>query len=163
MPESLDRTDLKLLALLQQDGRASVQTLSESVHLSARATLSRVRRLEERGLITGYRALLNRAAVGPAISMFAEIALKDQRQAASLRFEARMASTPEVVACYLVSGRYDYLVRIGCRDLVQYQALINVWLEDVALGIEKIVTNTELQTVKEFSGFPLSLAPHDAA
>ncbi|MGC3984626.1 MAG: Lrp/AsnC family transcriptional regulator [Pseudorhodoferax sp.] len=150
-----DRTDLRLLELLQRDGRASVQSLSEEVHLSARATLNRVRKLEQQGLIAGYRAVLNRQAVGPAIAFFAEIALKDQRQAASRRFEARMLATPQVVACYLLSGRYDYLVRIACTDLGQYQRLTNGWLEDAALGIEKIVTNTELQTVKEFGGFPL--------
>nr|WP_145549185.1 Lrp/AsnC family transcriptional regulator [Variovorax boronicumulans] len=151
----LDRTDLRLLELLQRDGRASMQSLSEQVHLSARATLNRVRKLEQQGLIAGYRAVLNRQAVGPAIAFFAEIALKDQRQAASRRFESRMLATPQVVACYLLSGRYDYLVRIACADLVQYQRLTNGWLEDAALGIEKIVTNTELQTVKEFGGFPL--------
>ncbi|CAN7206767.1 Lrp/AsnC family transcriptional regulator [Pseudorhodoferax sp. LjRoot39] len=150
-----DRTDLRLLELLQRDGRASVQSLSEEVHLSARATLNRVRKLEQQGLIAGYRAVLNRQAIGPAIAFFAEIALKDQRQAASRRFEARMLATPQVVACYLLSGRYDYLVRIACGDLAQYQRLTNGWLEDAALGIEKIVTNTELQTVKEFGGFPL--------
>src|SRR4051812_19701890 len=107
----LDRTDLRLLELLQRDGRASMQALSEEVHLSARATLNRVRKLEQRGLIDGSRAVLNRHAVGPAIAFFAEIALKDQRQAASRRFESRMLATPQVVACYLLSGRYDYLVR----------------------------------------------------
>ncbi len=56
----------------------------------------------------------------------------------------------------LLSGRYDYLVRIACQDLAQYQRLTNGWLEDTDLGIEKIVTNTELQTVKEFGGFPLA-------
>ncbi len=151
----LDRIDLRLLELLQQDGRASAQALSDAVHLSARATLNRVRKLEAHGLISGYRAVVNRGAIGPAIAFFAEIALKDQRQAASRRFEARMQAAPEVVACYLLSGRYDYLVRIACRDLAQYQRLINGWLEDGTLGIEKITTNTELQTVKEFSGFPL--------
>ncbi|MFT3718490.1 Lrp/AsnC family transcriptional regulator [Pseudorhodoferax sp.] len=153
---ALDRTDLRLLALLQRDGRASVQALSEQVHLSARATLNRVRKLERQGLITGYRAVLDRAAIGPAVVFFAEIALKDQRQAASRRFEARMQATPEVVACYLLSGRYDYLVRVACADLAQYQRLTNGWLEDAELGIEKIVTSTELQTVKEFGGFPLA-------
>ena len=152
----LDRADLKLLELLQRDGRTTVQALSEAIHLSARATLNRVRKLESEGMIEGYRALINRAVLGEQICVFAEIALKDQRQAAVQRFEKRMATTPEVVACYVVSGRYDYLVRIACQDLAQYQRLTNGWLEDTDLGIEKIVTNTELQTVKEFGGFPLA-------
>lgn len=151
----LDRTDLRLLELLQHDGRASVQALSEQVHLSARATLNRVRKLEQQGLIRGYRAILDRQAVGPGIAFFTEVALKDQRQAAARNFEQRMLATPEVVACYLLSGRFDYLVRIACADLAQYQRLTNGWLDDATLGIEKIVTSTELQTIKEFGGFPL--------
>lgn len=151
----LDRTDLRLLALLQRDGRATVQALSEQVHLSARATLNRVRRLEAEGWIEGYRALVRRAVLEPQVVVFAEIALKDQRQATVQRFEARMLATPEVVACHLISGRYDYLVRLACRDLAHYRELSGAWLDDVALGIERIMTNTELQTVKEFGGFPL--------
>lgn len=151
----LDRANLYLLALLQADGRATVQALSEAIHLSPRATLNRVRQLEEQGIIQGYRALVNRAALGEHISVFAEIALKDQRQAMVQQFERRMATTPEVAACYVISGRYDYLVRVACPDLLRYHALISGWLDDVALGVEKIVTNIELATVKEFTGFPL--------
>jgi DNA-binding Lrp family transcriptional regulator len=151
----LDRADLKLLDLLQRDGRTTVQALSEAIHLSARATLNRVRKLEAEGLIEGYRALISRSALGEQICVFAEIALKDQRQAVIQRFEKKMAQTPEVVACYIVSGRYDYLVRIACPHLEHYHRLINDWLDDAALGVEKIVTNIELQTIKEFAGFPL--------
>lgn len=154
----LDRADLELLRLLQQDGRATVQALSEAIHLSARATLNRVRRLEAGGMIQGYRAMLHRAALGPQICVFAEVALKDQRQASVQRFERRMAAAPEVVACWVVSGRYDYLVRVACADLDRYHQLITGWLDDAALGIERIVTNIELQTIKEFAGFPLPKA-----
>jgi DNA-binding Lrp family transcriptional regulator len=151
----LDRADLKLLDLLQRDGRATVQALSEAIHLSARATLNRVRRLEANGLIEGYRALIHRAALGEQICVFAEIALKDQRQTVVQRFEKRMATAPEVAACYVISGRYDYLVRLACPNLEHYHRLISGWLDEPALGIEKIVTNIELATIKEFAGFPL--------
>jgi DNA-binding Lrp family transcriptional regulator len=154
----LDRADLKLLELLQQDGRTTVQALSEAIHLSARATLNRVRKLEAAGVIEGYRAMVDRAALGEQVCVFAEIALKDQRQASIQRFEKRMASTPEVVGCWVVSGRYDYLVRIACPHLAHYHRLINGWLDDAHLGVEKIVTNIELQTIKEFEGFPLPKA-----
>jgi DNA-binding Lrp family transcriptional regulator len=151
----LDRADLTLLDALQRDGRATIQSLSEAIHLSARATLNRVRKLEAQGLIEGYRALVSRRALGEQISVFAEIALKDQRQHAVQRFERKMATAPEVVACHVISGRYDYLVRIACPHLTQYHRLISTWLDDASLGIEKIVTNIELQTIKEFAGFPL--------
>ena len=132
-----------------------MQALSEAIHLSARATLNRVRKLESEGLIQGYRALIARTALGEQISVFAEVALKDQRQANVQRFERRMAAAPEVVACWVISGRYDYLVRIACPDLTRYHKLISGWLDDAALGVEKIVTNIELQTIKEFAGFPV--------
>jgi DNA-binding Lrp family transcriptional regulator len=151
----LDRSDLKLLELLQRDGRTTIQALSDAIHLSARATLNRVRKLETGGIIEGYRALITRAVLGEQISVFAEIALKDQRQAVVQRFEKRMAAAPEVVACYVISGRYDYLVRIACPHLADYHKLISGWLDDASLGVEKIVTNIELQTIKEFTGFPL--------
>ncbi len=153
----LDRADLKLLELLRKDGRTTVQALSEAIHLSARATLNRVRKLEANGVIEGYRAMVNRAALGEQVGVFAEIALKDQRQAVLQRFEKKMAATPEVVGCWVVSGRYDYLVRIACPHLADYHRLINAWLDDAQLGVEKIVTNIELQTIKEFHGFPLPI------
>jgi DNA-binding Lrp family transcriptional regulator len=151
----LDRADLKLLELLRKDGRTTVQSLSEAINLSARATLNRVRKLEDNGVIEGYRAMIDRAALGEQVCVFAEIALKDQRQAVIQRFEKKMAATPEVVGCWVVSGRYDYLVRIACPHLADYHRLINAWLDDAQLGVEKIVTNIELQTIKEFQGFPL--------
>lgn len=153
-----DRADLKLLDLLQRDGRTTVQALSEAIHLSARATLNRVRRLEAEGLIQGYRALVSRAVLGEQVVVFSEIALKDQRQATVQRFETRMLACPEVVACYQISGRYDYLLRVSCADLARYRELTDGWLDDVGLGIEKMVTNTEWQTIKEFAGFPLPQA-----
>jgi DNA-binding Lrp family transcriptional regulator len=153
----LDRSDLKLLELLQQDGRTTVQALSEAIHLSARATLNRVRKLEAAGVIEGYRAMIDRAALGEQVCAFAEVAMKDQRQQSLQRFEKRMAATPEVVGCWVLSGRYDYLVRIACPHLAHYHRLINGWLDDAHLGVEKIVTNIEMQTVKEFEGFPVAL------
>jgi DNA-binding Lrp family transcriptional regulator len=154
---ALDRVDRTLLEMLQRDGRLSAQALSEAVNLSARATLNRVKRLEDDGLIEGYRAMLHRTAIGEHVSVFAEIALKDQRQATVQRFERAMVDCPEVLACYLVSGRYDYLVRLACRDLAHYRDLTSAWLDDVGLGIDKVVTSTELQTIKEFAGFPLTV------
>ncbi|HEY0884704.1 MAG TPA: Lrp/AsnC family transcriptional regulator, partial [Ramlibacter sp.] len=101
----------------------------------------------------------DRRALGEPICVFAEVALKDQRQPVVQRFEKKMATAPEVVACHVISGRYDYLVRIACPHLENYHRLISAWLDDPALGIEKIVTNIELQTIREFAGFPVPRPP----
>ena len=155
MTRQLDRIDYKIMLCLQQDGRISAKALSELVNLSPRATLTRIRDLEEAKCIRGYIAELDRSKLGPHVAVFAEIVLKDQRQKAAMQFERHANESPHVVACYLVSGRYDYLVRFACRDLEHYRELSNAWLDDVSRGIEKIVTNTELKTVKEFRGFPM--------
>ena len=71
------------------------------------------------------------------------------------RLIAAVASAWSAVGCWVVSGRYDYLVRISCPHLAHYHRLINAWLDEPSLGVEKIVTNIELQTIKEFAGFPV--------
>lgn len=155
----LDAIDYQILELLQQHGRSSARAIAERVHLSPRATLARIRALEREGPLRGYHAELDRTLLGAHVAVFAEVALKDQRPATASLFERHALACPEVIACHLVSGRFDYLVRFCCRDLGHYQALTNAWLEQPLLGIEKIVTSTELRTVKEFSGFPLFDAP----
>lgn len=154
-----DPTDYRILEHLQAHGRASARAVAEVVHLSPRATLARIHALEQHGHLRGYHAQLDRALLGAHVAVFAEVALKDQRPEAARLFERHVAACPEVLACHMVSGRFDYLVRFCCRDLAHYQALTNAWLEHPQLGIEKIATSTELKTVKEFSGFPLPPVP----
>jgi DNA-binding Lrp family transcriptional regulator len=133
--KELDRIDRRILEILQTDGRITNQQLSEHVALSPRACLDRVRRLERAGLV--------------------EVTLKDQRQATHHRFEQRMRVSPEVVECFLVSGPCDYVLRLACRDLDHYRDLTNAWTDEPALGIEKISSKPELQTIKAFRGYPL--------
>ncbi|MEG0002813.1 MAG: Lrp/AsnC family transcriptional regulator [Comamonas sp.] len=150
-----DAIDYRILEHLQKHGRSSAKAVSEVVNLSPRAALARIRALEAHGHLRGYHAELDRAVLGAHVAVFAEVALKDQRQTTVRLFERHVAACPEVIACHLVSGRFDYLVRFCCRDLAHYQALTDAWLDQPALGIEKIVSSTELKTVKEFAGFPL--------
>lgn len=154
-----DAIDYRILEHLQKHGRSSAKAVSEVVNLSPRAALARIRALEAHGHLRGYHAELDRAVLGAHVAVFAEVALKDQRQATVRLFEQHAAACAEVIACHLVSGRFDYLVRFCCRDLAHYQALTDAWLDQPALGIEKIVTSTELRTVKEFRGFPLFTIP----
>ena len=156
MRDSLDKTDRTVLRLLQADGSLTAQALSGEVGLTPRATLMRIHRLEKEGWIEGYSARIDRKAIGPCVFIFAEVALRDQRPATQQRFEELVRTTPEVLSCHLLSGRYDFLVRLCCRDLDHYNHLSNRWLADVSLGIEKITSNTELATVKDFRGLPLA-------
>jgi DNA-binding Lrp family transcriptional regulator len=151
----LDRIDRRILEILQSDGRITNQALAERITLSARACLDRVRRLERSGLITGYMAVLDPRGVGGLLTIVVEVTLKDQTRATHHRFEQRMRSADEVVECFLVSGPCDYVLRLACRDLDHYRDLTNAWTDDPALGIEKISSKPELQTIKPFRGYPL--------
>ncbi|TAK89844.1 MAG: Lrp/AsnC family transcriptional regulator [Burkholderiaceae bacterium] len=155
MTKPLDRIDLKILAILQQDGRITNQALSEQVNLSARACLERVKHLEQEGFIIGYRAAINPLHL-PHVTVLAEVTLKDQRQTTMQEFQRRVRDCPEVIACYLVSGQYDYLLRFACPSIEHYRDLTNRWIDDLTLGVARIVSNTELQTIKEFTGLPLT-------
>ena len=151
----LDRIDRRILEILQAEGRITNQELSERISLSARACLERVRRLERSGMITGYMALLEPRQLGSLLTIMVEVTLKDQTQATHTRFEQRMRNSDEVVECFLVSGPCDYVLRLACRNLDHYRELTNAWTDDPTLGVEKIASKPELQTIKPFRGYPL--------
>jgi len=150
-----DRIDRKILEILQGDGRITNQELSERVALSPRACLERVRRLERDGIVSGYMAVVEPRKLGSLLTIVVEVTLKDQTQASHARFEQRARSSAEVVECFLVSGQCDYVLRLACRDLDHYRELTNAWTDDPALGVEKITSKPELQTVKPFRGYPV--------
>ena len=151
----LDRIDRQILALLQRDGRITNQALSEQVALSPRACLDRVRRLEKSGVISTYMAVLDPRRLGPMMTVVVEVSLREQSAATHARFEARMRECPEVIECFLVSGQSDYVLRLACESLDHYRELTSAWTSDPVLGIERIASKPELQTIKPFRGYPL--------
>jgi DNA-binding Lrp family transcriptional regulator len=153
--KAMDRIDRQILEILQRDGRVTNQALSEKVALSPRACLERVRRLERSGVIGGYMALVEPRKLGGLLTIVVEVSLRDQSQATHARFEQRMRACDEVIECFLVSGSCDYVLRLACRNLDHYRELTNAWTDDPALGVERIASKPELQTVKAFRGYPL--------
>ena len=97
----------------------------------------------------------SRSVENSTLTIVVEVTLKDQSQATHSRFEQRMRNADEVVECFLVSGQCDYVLRLACRDLDHYRELTNAWTDDPTLGVEKITSKPELQTVKAFRGYPL--------
>lgn len=143
----LDRIDHKILEILRRDGRISYQKLSEQVNLTARPCLERVRGLERDGIIRGYSAIIELPEPEHAFVVQAQIALADHGRS-QLVFEQEMRQTPEVLDCWLVSGSFDFLVRIGCRSMTHYCQLADSWLTSKKFHVDKIVTLTELQAIK---------------
>jgi DNA-binding Lrp family transcriptional regulator len=160
-PPLLDRIDLKILALLQTDGRITIQKLAEHVGLSARACLERVRRLEAGKIITGYRALIEVERLSRPLTVFAEVALEKHNFQG--RFEARLGSIEEAVECWQVSGSFDYLVRFICSDIARYEAVTADLIEDKNLGVARIVSNIALRPVRRFGGYPPALFARSSA
>ena len=152
---ALDRIDVKILVALQRDGRSTIQKLAQTVGLSPRASLERVRRLEAAGVIAGYQAVLELSSLSRPVNVFAEIIL--ERQANSGRFEKRLAALEEVVECWEVSGTVDYVARIVCADLAAYEELTNALIDHENLGVARIVSHVVLRPVRRFSGYPETL------
>lgn len=154
-PPALDRVDIRILAVLQRDGRSTIQRVAEKVSLSPRACLERVRRLEAGGLIVGYQAIIAVELLSRPLTIFAEIALVQHGRHAQV--ERRLAAIEEVVECWEISGTFDYLARFACRDLAQYQMLTSRLIDESALGIARIVSHIALRPVRRFLGYPESL------
>jgi Lrp/AsnC family leucine-responsive transcriptional regulator len=119
----LDRIDQQILALLQKDGRLTNAALAEQVHLSASACLRRVQRLEQEGVIAGYTAVLDPAALGRATSVFVEVSLNSQREDALEAFERAVRDCPEIAECHLMSGGSDYLLRVAVANTQEYERI----------------------------------------
>ncbi|WDY59653.1 Lrp/AsnC family transcriptional regulator [Pseudomonas sp. PSKL.D1] len=148
-PPPLDRIDEAILNVLRVDGRITFEKLSTLVHLSPRPCLERVRKLERRGVIRGYSAIIDEQKVAPGLSLLVLVALSGQSgRAAQKAFEATINACPEVHDCHLISGHFDYSLRLRCRDMEHYRVLTESWMNDDALHIDKLVAHPELASVK---------------
>ncbi len=117
----MDHIDRKILRELQYDGRVSNTELASRVGLSASACLRRVQELERNGTITGYRAVLDRTAVGGGFVAYIGVGLSDHSKAAQEAFERSIAGAPEVRECHNITGTIEYLLRVEVADLSMYK------------------------------------------
>jgi DNA-binding Lrp family transcriptional regulator len=151
----LDRIDIAILESLRENGRITYQALSERVGLSPRPCLERVRRLEQKGVLRGYTALIEPGAVGLDIIAFAEIAMRDPAAGIRQRLERALCAHPAVVELQIVSGEYDYIARIVASTLAAYEEMTDAFLTDPTFGIARIHSTFVLKLLKSFDGFPV--------
>ncbi|MEI4261472.1 Lrp/AsnC family transcriptional regulator [Roseovarius sp. D0-M9] len=118
----MDKVTERILQELTRDGRISNILLAERCGLSPSACLRRVQDLERRGVIAGYRAVLDRGAMGVGFVAYATVGLNSHTKASQQAFERAMAAAPEVVECHNITGAVEYLVRIEVADLPSYKA-----------------------------------------
>jgi Lrp/AsnC family leucine-responsive transcriptional regulator len=153
--KGFDRIDRQILAVLAEEGRISWRELADRVGLSLTPTLRRVRRLEDEGYITGYAACLDEVRLAGSFSVFVAVTLDRQSEEALDAFESRIAEAPEVMSCFLMSGAYDYLLRIVARDLTSYQAFMTGFLTRVP-GVTRIQSSFALKAVIQRAAPPLT-------
>lgn len=145
----LDRIDEAIIEVLRHDGRITYEKLSSLVHLTPRPCLERVRKLERRGVIRGYSAIIDVQKVSPGLSLLVLVALSNQSgRAAQKAFEACVNACPQVFDCQLISGHFDYSLRMRCRDMEHYRVLTETWMNNDELHIDKLVAHPELASVK---------------
>jgi len=143
-----DRTDLRLLAEIQQHGRATNAELAARVNLSPSACLRRVQRLENEGVIAGYGARLG-------LQAFVRVQLEKHDQHAIGVFADSVVEWDEVVACHALTGDMDYLLHIYVRDLEHFSSFLLDKLLNAA-GVADVNSSFVLRTVKDFRALPLS-------
>lgn len=124
----LDSIDLAILGALQADGRISNAALAEKVGLSPSACSRRLDNLEKSGTIRGYHARVSNKALGYAMTVIVHISLSGQFQKTLREFEDAIKRCPNVLVCYLMSGEYDYILRVAAKDLADYERIHRDWL-----------------------------------
>ncbi|WP_412178332.1 Lrp/AsnC family transcriptional regulator [Rhizobium sp. PL01] len=124
----MDTIDAAILRILQQNGRIANAELAERVGLSASACSRRVDILEKSGVISGYHARLSHKALDYRIMVIVHISLSGQFAKTLTEFEAAVKLCPNVLVCYLMSGEYDYILRVAAKDLEDYERIHRDWL-----------------------------------
>jgi len=125
MPEHVpDRVDRAIVARLQRDGRIANVDLADAISLSPSACLRRVKALEASGIIAGYRAEVSRLRAGLDLTVFIGLKVEGQSQETASRVEQALLAIPAIVACYLVSGSFDFLAEVAVPDLASYEQLL---------------------------------------
>ena len=151
---ALGRTDLRLLALLQRDGRASNADLATQVNLSPSACLRRIQRLESAGVVAGYAARLDPQALGLGLQAFVRVQLEKHGAPGIERFVRAVQDWDEVVACHALTGDMDYLLHVYVRDLEHFSRFLLDRLLD-ASGVADVNSSFVLRTVKRAQGLSM--------
>ena len=151
---SLDRTDLKILRCLQEDGRISNLKLAETVALSPTAVLARVQRLTREGYILGYEARLNPLKLGAGMLVFVEVLLDRTTPNVFEQFKAAVQVQPQILECHMVAGGFDYLLKTRSADMNRYRDFAGRVLWQLP-GVRETRTYAVMEEVKNSTALAL--------
>lgn len=145
---NIDDFDKRILRIITKNGRISVQALGDAVGLSPTPVARRLRRLEEREIVTGYSATIDETALGFDVSVFVSVKLDRQIDDALQSFEKAILAFPEVVDCWLMTGSRDYLLRVVTRSMSEFEQFLVGSLTRVK-GVAGIESSIPLRRVKQ--------------
>jgi len=154
----LDKFDFAILRVLQQDARASLQEISAQVGLSSTPCWNRIKRLEADGVILGYTVRIDPAKIGLTDTVIVQVTLESHNDEMLYEFGQALDEIPEVLEAFLVSGTYDYYIRLVVRDIRDYERLLRERLYKIP-GIRHSISSFVLRVLKQ-SALPL---PHEPA
>ena len=151
---ALDRTDRRILGLLQADGRLATVDLAERIGLSPTATTERVKRLTREGFITGFGARLDPDKLDRSFLVFVEVLLDKTTPDVFERFGEAVRRTRDVIECHMVAGGFDYLLKVRVADMAAYRRFLGEALWSVQ-GVRETRTYTVMEEVKADQGLPV--------
>ena len=151
---SLDRTDIKILDILQKDGRISNIKLAEAVNLSPTAALARVQKLSKDGFILGYEAKLNPELLNSSFVVFVEILLDKTTPNVLEEFSDAILQHPEIVECHMISGGFDFVVKIRCANMEEFRKISGQILWQLP-GAKETRSYPVMEVIKESSQLKL--------
>ena len=152
----LDRIDLNILRILQQEGRISYVDLADKVGLSTTPCMERVKRLEQEHIIEGYQAIVNPSTIGLNLLVFVEISLHYQSPSAFDDFKKAVSALPNVLECHLISGQSDYLLKTRISEMSEYRQLLGDLLINLP-GIKESKSYIVMEAVKENQPLPVTM------
>ncbi|WP_231712221.1 Lrp/AsnC family transcriptional regulator [Vineibacter terrae] len=144
---SLDRIDIRILSILQREGRISKSALAERVGLSPSACVDRISRLERAKVIASYHAHVDLRALFDVQTFFMTVTLRSHRASDFAAFEAYVQKVPQIIECYALGGGIDYLLKVMCQNVDSYQALVERLLE-AQPGVDRYFTYIMTKAIK---------------
>lgn len=153
MAYKLDKIDLHILKILQQNSKITNLDLSKKIGLSPAPTLERVKKLENSKIIQSYHAKVNPQAIGLSVKTFVLVSLAWQKENALNNFIEKVQSIDEIVECYIITGEADFLMKLICKDIPTYEQLLFKTLSQIE-EIERLKTLMTLSTVKDAKVLP---------
>lgn len=151
----MDSIDARLLNILQESGRATAAELAEEVNLSVSAVHRRIKILEDSGKIERYAAILNPKALGYTHDFFVEIALQSQSEETLEAFEEAVRNSSDITECHLLTGAFDYLLRIATKGPEDYERVHRHALSALP-GVMRMQSSLVLRTVRRWEGYAIS-------